>query len=445
MTTRLHPVFGTPLPQSWQVLPVDEVKSPEPSSCVAGPFGSNISSKYFVEQGIPVIRGKNLRDDLTPFVAEGFVFVSEERAKHYRAQHVRAGDLVFTCWGTIGQVGRIPEDSPFPEYIISNKQLKLRANAALADSRFLFYYFASPQMVAYVRNRAIGSAVPGINLGILKALPVALPSLSTQRRIASILSAYDDLIENNTRRIQILEAMAQAIYREWFVEFRFPGHEGVRMVDSALGPIPEGWSVIGIGEVVQTLGGGTPSKAVPAYWEDGVFTWYTPTDLTKSGSMFIERSAARISLLGLSRSSATAFPARAVMMTSRATIGVVSITTVEAATNQGFITCVANERLGEYHLYFWLLANVGLFSALASGATFKEISRSKFRPIPIAVPPPDLERRFHEAIAPIGDLILNLQRQTSNLRSTRDLLLPRLISGEIDVSDLDLGDAEPAA
>ena len=239
-----HPLFNRALPQSWQLLTVDDIKSPEPSSCVAGPFGSNISSKYFVEHGVPVIRGNNLRTDLTRFVADGFAFVSAERAQAYKAQHVRAGDLVFTCWGTIGQVGLIPEDGPYKEYIISNKQLKLISDHTISDRKYLFYYFCSPQMVSHIRSRAIGAAVPGINLGILKSLPLVLPPLSTQCRIADILSAYDDLIENNTKRIKILEEMARSLYREWFVHFRFPGHERVKLLDCPLGQVPAGWQTV---------------------------------------------------------------------------------------------------------------------------------------------------------------------------------------------------------
>lgn len=236
-------LFDLPLPAGWKLLSVDDIKAPEKHSCVAGPFGSSISSKFFVEEGVPIIRGGNLRDDLTPFVAEGFAFVSPEQAQRYKGQHVRAGDLVFTCWGTLGQVGLIPTNGPFPEYIISNKQLKLRPNGEIADSKFLFYYFGSPQMVQHIRSIAIGAAVPGINLGLLKALQVALPPLDLQKEIVRFLSAYDDLIEDNNRRIKILEEMAQMIYREWFVHFRFPGHEKVKVVESELGMIPESWRI----------------------------------------------------------------------------------------------------------------------------------------------------------------------------------------------------------
>ena len=143
-----------PVPMGWRLCVVNDIKSPAPHSCVAGPFGSKISSKYFTDDGVPVIRGNNLRDDLTRFIPEGFAFVSEARAQEYRPQHVQGGDLVFTCWGTIGQVGLVPEDGPYPEYIISNKQLKLRVDRSIADPRYCFYYFASPRYTDYIRNKA---------------------------------------------------------------------------------------------------------------------------------------------------------------------------------------------------------------------------------------------------------------------------------------------------
>lgn len=265
-----------PVPIGWRLRTAGEIRSSEPNSCVAGPFGSKISSKYFVEDGVPVIRGNNLRDDLTHFVPEGFAFVSEARAQEYRPQHVRGGDLVFTCWGTIGQVGLIPDDGPYPEYIISNKQLKLRVNRDLADPRFCFYYFASPRYVAHVRNRGIGGAVPGINLGILKSLPIALPPLDVQHRIADLLSAYDDLIENNRRRMRLLEEAAQQLYREWFVRFRFPGREHTRITKG----IPEGWRKATAFDAMQVLSGGTPKTTNLDFWE-GEIPFYTPKDSVK--------------------------------------------------------------------------------------------------------------------------------------------------------------------
>ena len=196
-----------------------------------------------------------------------------------------------------------------------------------------------------------------LNQEIIQRIPLRLPQLATQRRIASILSAYDDLIENNTRRIAILEEMARALYQEWFVHFRFPGHEHVPLASSPLGPIPEGWEPMTVGEAFEITGGGTPSKKVSRYWDDGRIDWFTPSDLTSAKSMFMERSGTRISADGLRESSARLFPARSVMMTSRATLGVVSICTGQACTNQGFITCIPNERVPDCLIYFWIKAS----------------------------------------------------------------------------------------
>jgi len=429
--------------EAWPVATLGELADRGGGAVRTGPFGSQLHRADYVSgsDGVPVVMPKDMSGGYIDYST--VAMISHQKAAELR-QHIAApGDILLARRGEIGRCALIKEDDA--GILCGTGCIRISVQGSAVIPTFLHRFLLAPQTASRLEGMAVGATMANLNAGIVRSLAVPVPPTGKQIRIAAILAAYDDLIENNTRRIQILEEMAQAIYREWFVEFRFPGHEDVRIVDSELGPIPEGGQVRPIGDVVRTLGGGTPSKAVPAYWTDGSFTWFTPSDLTKSASMFVERSGARITPLGLSRSSATAFPARSVMMTSRATIGVVSITTVEAATNQGFIICVPNERMREYHLYFWLLSNVELFSALASGATFKEISRSKFRPIALAVAPIDVESRFHDMVSPIGELILNLQRNNANLRDTRDLLLPGLISGEIDVSGLDVGHSEPAA
>ena len=282
------------------------------------------------------------------------------------------------------------------------------------------------------------AAVPGLNREVALRQEVKIPPLPTQRKIAAILSAYDDLIENNLQRIKILEEIAQSLYREWFVKFRFPGHQKVKMVHSPTGQIPEGWEIRQIGEVIETLGGGTPSTKEPSYWEGGNIDWYSPSDLTASGSMFITGSSKKITQIGLDKSSAKLFPAYSLMMTSRATIGVVSINTQKACTNQGFITCVPSDRLSVFHLYFWIDESREKIISVASGATFKEISRGEFREFPIVVPPPFIENTFTETVEPMCRLIENLIKKNHNIVVTRDLLLPKLISGELDVSELDI-------
>ena len=270
---------------------------------------------------------------------------------------------------------------------------------------------------------------------IFRLTHIPVPPMPVQRRIASILSAYDELIENSEQRIRILETMARALYREWFVHFRFPGHETHPRVPSPLGNIPQGGELRTVADSFEISGGGTPSRKEEKYWDSGTIPWFSPSDLTGAGTMFMDDSSDHITELGLAESSARVFPARSVMLTSRATIGAIAINTREACTNQGFITCRPNERVPLYFLFHWLTENVPTFQRIASGATFKEISRSVFKTIEFLQPPAKLVCRFEEAAAPIAEQALSLQRQIQNLNQTRYLLLPRLVSGQVKLGE----------
>jgi type I restriction enzyme S subunit len=302
------------------------------------------------------------------------------------------------------------------------------------DPKYLYYFLQTLQLERF----DAGASNPTLNRNHLHLLEVSVLPPNRQRSVADRLSAFDDLIENNRRQIEILEEMARLLYRERFVHFRYPGHEDVELVDSELGPIPEGWEVKPTGDTFEAIGGGTPSKTVDTYWVDGDIEWYTPSDLTKNRQMFAFASGSRITEAGLAGSSAKKFPAGSVMLTSRATIGEIAIATTEATTNQGFITCVPNECVTTAFLYFWLGSNVDRFLQLAGGATFKELRKSTFRELQLAVPPVPMMDEFTTTVSPQLDLVANLIQQNRVLREARDLLLPRLVSGELDVSGLDL-------
>lgn len=329
-------------------------------------------------------------------------------------------------YGTLGEVFYIPQD-----FWPLNTSLYVQ-NFKGNDPRFVAYFLGHLDLGS--RNAA--GAVPGVNRNHLHAMTVRVPRVPEQRRIAAVLSAYDDLIENNLRRIGILEEMARALYREWFVDFRFPGHDVAAVVAAESGNIPGGWTIQTVRDSFDVRGGGTPSRAKPEYWVDGDICWFAPRDLTAAGSMFMEVSKEKINKTGLARSSATVFPAYSVMLTSRATIGAIAVNTVPAATNQGFITCLPNDRVPLWFLYWWLQENVSTFERMASGATFKEISRGVFKTISFLHPPAELVRRFEALVVPWSDSILHLQRQVRNLRETRDLLGPRLLSGRTRLADV---------
>ncbi len=339
------------------------------------------------------------------------------------------GDLLFARRSLIEEgAGKcvlvVAHDTPM---VFESSIIRVRLNSVECDPRFYFYYFRSPVGRPIIQSIITGVAQKGIRGGELKNIIVHHPPFPTQRRIASILSAYDDLIENNARRIALLEESMRLLYREWFVRLRFSGHERVKVVDG----LPEGWKRTIIDQAFDVLGGGTPSKAVDEYWQDGTINWYTPTDLTKAQTMFAEESLSKINDVGLANSSARMFPPRSVMMTSRATIGAIAINTTDACTNQGFITCLPNKRVPVYFLYHWLKDNVDVFISHATGATFKEITKGVFRQLPINLPEPRVLKEFEDAVKPMAECVLNLQRQNQRLIEARDLLLPRLMSGEI--------------
>jgi type I restriction enzyme S subunit len=423
MTTDIYNDVYT-VPEGWRRYTADEIKSPDRYSCVAGPFGSNISSKYFVDEGVPVIRGSNLRDDLTRFVSENLAFVSQQQALNYKPQHVRPGDLVFTCWGTIGQVGIIPEDGPYDEYIISNKQLKLSLDKRIADPLFCFYYFSSPSYVDYIRSRNIGGAVPGINLGILKSLTIALPSLEEQRRIVGILSAYDDLMANNNQRIELLQKAARCLFDEWFVHLRYPGHSGNRVI----GGVPSGWQRAPLGSFVDLNVDSFSSKELPAE------ITYVDISSVKEGR-----------IVAKSKFGASEAPGRA---RRRAKHGDVIWSNVRPNLRQfalvlnpqdtdifstGF-TIISPKRIPFSFLYCTVTTDafVSYLVNQTTGASYPAVRPNDFERGLILVPDGVLMDTFHQQCEPNLLMADNLLRQNRKLAAARDLFLPRLMDGRIE-------------
>ena len=385
-----------------------------------------MADKY-VADGIPFLRSQNI----APFRlnTDDIKFVPREFHDKLRKSALRPGDVAVVRTGYPGTACVIP--NTFAE--LNCADLVIITPSSELNPHYLAAIFNSAWGMASVAGNLVGVAQQHFNIGAAKELEVGLPPRPTQDRIAGILSAYDDLIENSQRRIKILESMARALYREWFVHFRYPGHESVPLVPSPLGDIPQGWEVKSVADSFEISGGGTPSRKEDGYWDGGAIQWFSPSDLTGASTMFMDDSSDHITALGLAQSSARLFPAMCVMLTSRATIGAIAINTREACTNQGFITCLPNKRVPLYFLFHWVYNNVPTFQRMASGATFKEISRGVFKSIDFVHPPEQLTEKFESVVAPVAGQVLALQRQVQNLRRTRDLLLPRLLSGQIDV------------
>jgi type I restriction enzyme S subunit len=260
-----------------------------------------------------------------------------------------------------------------------------------------------------------------------------LPPLPTQRRIASILSAYDELIENSQRRIRVLEAMARALYREWFVHFRFPGHESVPRVPSVLGGIPQGWEIRPFTDVADVLSGGTPKTSTGEYW-DGSIPFFTPRDAPSC--FYVQDTEKHVTELGLSKCASALYAPETVFITARGTVGKVALPSVPMAMNQSCYALHGKNGISQRFLFLLTLQQVDYLKINTGGATFDTIVVDTFRRMQVVKPPHNLIALFTEKIDSVFEQVNTLQRQIQTLRRTRDLLLPRLLSGQIDVEAL---------
>jgi type I restriction enzyme, S subunit len=423
-------ILESRLPDSWRRVTVEEIRAPGKGMLVSGPFGSNIGKRFFVEDGIPVIRGNNLTLGRNRFVDDGFVFITQEKADELRNCQAIAGDLVFTAAGTLGQVGLIPPDSRFSVYVVSNKQLRLRGNPDLVSPEYLYYWFSSPDMRAYVANQNTGASIPLITLGTLRSLPVNLPPLRTQRKIAAILSAYDDLMEVNIRRIALLEEMARGLYREWFVRFRFPGHEGVRMVESAVGLVPAGWEVVTLGNIADINAAAIKKGSEPEWINYVDISSVSPGKIDKIESMLFVEAPGRARRLVKHGDIiwSTVRP-------NRRSYALILNPPPDMVVSTGFAVITPRDVPFSY-LYHALTTDefAGYLTNHATGSAYPAVNAGDFESALIVGPPADLLENFDKVVSDMLAQQQVLHEKNANLRRTRDLLLPRLVAGEADVA-----------
>lgn len=332
--------------------------------------------------------------------------------------------LVLEGAGKCSYILDASETTTFESHLI-----RVRLDKAKAVPLFYYYLFSSPYSgISTIVQQCAQAGIRGSELGNLEVL---YPEPDKQYEIAKVLGTYDDAIENNRRRMALLEESARLLYEEWFVRLRFPGHEHTPISHG----IPQGWERHRIGDVAECVGGGTPSTKVSNYWDDGDISWVTPTDVTRNDHFVLLDSQKRITEAGLQNSSAKVVPPHAVLMTSRASVGFFAVAGREVCTNQGFISVVPHDAIFSNFILFQLSHRVEEIRGMASGSTFPEVSRGKFREFLIQVPPRRIVADFDEQASMFLKQIRILKLQNQKLRAARDLLLPRLMSGEIEVVD----------
>lgn len=299
------------------------------------------------------------------------------------------------------------------------------------NSDLIYLYYLLKSLKLNVRH--IGTSQPLLTQEILNNIECAIPPLATQRRIAAILSSLDDKIELNNKINANLQQQAQALFKSWFVDFEPWG-----------GVMPEGWREGTIAELGSVVGGGTPAKAHEEYYTDLGIPWITPKDLSLDKSTFIGRGQLDISEVGFRNSSATLMPRGTVLFSSRAPIGYIAIAKNEVTTNQGFKSIVPNENVGTAYVYFLLKHILPTIESMASGSTFKEVSGSIIKSVPALIPDSDTLLRFEKICTPLFNQQEILESENRRLVELRDTLLPKLMSGELDVSDIELSEVSDA-
>lgn len=388
---------------------IEELGAREKSALATGPFGSAVSSKNFRSEGVPMLRGSNLSEHVGTRLDESeLVYLDPELAAKFSRSSVQRGDIVFTCWGSVGQIGFIDSGSAFDRYIVSNKQMKLTPDPAKVDPLFLYYNLSQPKMISEVKSRAIGSTIPGFNLGQLRAILVDLPDLPEQRAIAEILGALDEKIAANTK----LAATAEELMKSRWIQV-------IEHLGDDLEHLP-------IGSCGKVITGKTPPTSLPANY-GGETPFVTVGDLRDG--IHVTRTERTLSDQGVSAVQTALLPKDAILMSCIATIGEVGVTTRPSVTNQQINALVPDENIVPAFAYFSFKSlAVELHAMGTGGSVYTNVSKSKFSQLTIPVPPHEMQL---QAISGLDKICLVARRESITLAITRDALLPNLMSGRL--------------
>lgn len=380
----------------------------------------------YTESGIPVIRAQNITSFGLDFTE--LTYVSEDTFKRVRIEcKPKINDVLFTNIGSqFGTACKVKTEFPF---LIAWNVLRLQTNNDILPD-FLVHYLNNPNTRAFIRSLNSSSTMPFVSGSIIGSIKLNIPPLKIQNRIASILCSLDDKIELNRQMNQTLEAVAQALFKEWFVDFNFPGATG-EMRDSELGEIPKGWKVGKLGQVYKTTSGGTPSRSKPEYYEGGTIPWIKSKELNNS---FITETEEQITEGALKNSSAKILPKHSVLVAMYgATVGEIGITSMNATCNQAICAFLHNENYPYTFIYHFLKLNKADIISRAVGSAQQNISQDLLKKIDVLLPPRELLQRYHKVVGTLFQKVENSIFQIQTLTQLRDTLLPKLMKGEIDV------------
>lgn len=382
----------------------------------------------YVADGIPFLMARDFKGGELDL--HGACKIRKSLGDSLRIGFARPGDVLLTHKGSIGLVAVVPE---VPDYVMLTPQVTYyRTNQTKLLNSYLKYAFQSPFFRHQLNSFSTQSTRPYIGITAQKDLQLDIPTLPMQRRIAGILSAYDELMANSERRIRILETIGRALYREWFVHFRFPGSEMLPRIASPLGDIPQGWAVKKLGDTFNTVLGGTPSRVRPEFWDGGTIPWINSS---KVNDLRVTTPSELITPFALERSAAKLMPSgTTVLAITGATLGQVSYLELETTANQSVVGIVDPSDLYSEWIYLTVSDRIQAIINHASGGAQQHINKEVVDDVLMVLPPKPLIAEFKRLVGPMFRQQAALLFQTKNLRQTRDLLLPRLLPGQAPLS-----------
>ena len=376
-----------------------------------GPFGSNIKVSCFVDSGVHVLNGSNLEG--FSLSEKTFRYVTREKADSLNKANAHRGDIVITHRGTLGQIVFIPQDSKYDRYVISQSQFRVRCNDKVLPE-YLVYYFHTPIGQHKLLSNASQVGVPALARpsSTFQQIEVVLPELSIQKRVVEIISTIQKKIVNNQEQNDNLQQQAAALFSSLYDR----SNTEVRFTD-----------------LIQILGGGTPKTGENTYW-NGNIAFFTPKDVGIPYTLITEKT---ISKEGLSHCNSRLYPVNTVFVTARGTVGKVGMSGVPMAMNQSCYALVGKET-HQLLVYFYTLKAVDRLKHKASGAVFDAITTRDFESEQIMKLSDDDATAFLRVAEPMFQEVLNNNIENLRLSTLRDSLLPKLMSGEIDVSAVQL-------
>ena len=363
---------------------------------------------------IPWITPKDLSSFKGRYITSGERNITEKGLASCSAQMMPKDAVLFTSRAPIGYVAIASQS------VCTNQGFKSIVVNEKADPLFVYYLLKYNKDA--IEAMGSGTTFKEVSGKTMRAVKVRIPlDVSYQKRIAAVLDSLDTKIENNERINDNLEQQAQSYFQELFVDNADPE-----------------WAIGTISDLGTVVGGSTPSKAKPEYYTESGIAWITPKDLSINKSKFVSHGENDITELGLKNSSAAIMPEGTVLFSSRAPIGYIAIAAGEVTTNQGFKSVVPKPEIGTPFAYFFLKNTLPVIEGMASGSTFKEVSGSTMKNVPAVIPDAETLAKFSDFCAPIFAQQRILEEQNQSLATLRDNLLPKLMSGEIDVSTVQL-------